>query len=206
MIGLDLTLQLVVTRFLAGVIIATVQGATIAAITVLLGDRGPRYDGRLTLSPASHIDLLGLGSLMLAGFGWSRSVAIDPGQLRIGRWGLVLAALAGSLALLVAGWLLTLLVIPALTLLPHTAALVVAAFLRSAAQLCVWMALFTLVPVPPLAGAHILAALGVRLPSAAGMVIGCLLLALSVLGITRMVLAPAYQILAPLVLGADFAR
>ncbi|MCR6670114.1 hypothetical protein [Devosia ginsengisoli] len=206
MIGLDLTLQLVVTRFLAGVIIATVQGATIATIAVLLGDRGPRYDGRLTLSPASHIDLLGLGSLMLAGFGWSRSVAIDPGQLRIGRWGLVLAALAGSLALLVAGWLLTLLVIPALTLLPHTAALVVAAFLRSAAQLCVWMALFTLVPVPPLAGAHILAALGVRLPSAAGMVIGCLLLALSVLGITRMVLAPAYQILAPLVLGADFAR
>lgn len=206
MIDLDLTLQLMVTRFLAGVIMATVQGATIAAVAMLLGDKGPRYDGRLTPLPASHIDLLGLGSLVLAGFGWSKPVAIDPGELRVGRWGLVLAPIAGSLALLIAGALLVLLVIPALTLLPHTAALLVAAFLRSTAQLCVWMALFTLVPLPPLAGGHILAALGIRLPPAAGTIVGCLLLALSVLGVTRMVLAPAYQLLAPLVLGANFIR
>lgn len=206
MIGLDLTMQLLAVRLLAGILIATVQGAAIAAVAVMLGDKGPRYDGRLTLWPAGHIDLLGLGSLMLAGFGWSKPVAIDPGELRFGRWGLLLAALAGSLALLVVAWLLLLLVIPALTLLPHTAALLVAAFLRSAAQLCVWMALFTLLPLPPLAGAHILAALGIRLPPAAGMVVGCLLLVLSVFGITRMVVAPAYQLVAPLVIGAELAR
>ena len=53
MIGSDLTLQLVVMRLFAGLIIATVQGATIAAVAVLLGDKGPRYDGRLTPAPVA---------------------------------------------------------------------------------------------------------------------------------------------------------
>ena len=206
MIGLDLTLQLVVTRFLAGVLMAIVQGATIAAIAVLLGDKGVRHDGRLTLSPTSHVDLLGLGTLMLTGFGWSKEVAIEREQLRWGPMGLVLATLAGSAAPLVFGWLILFLVIPALTLLPHTAALVVAAFIRSTAQLCVWMALLALVPVPPLAGAHFLAALGIKLPSRAGLIIGCLLLVLSLFGITRTVLLPAYQVVAPLVIGAELGR
>ncbi len=91
-------------------------------------------------------------------------------------------------------------------MLPYTSGVTAAAFVRSTAQLCVWMALFTLLPVPPLAGAHFLAALGIRLPPAAGIVIGCILLALSILGVTRTVLAPAYDIVAPLVLGVDVAR
>lgn len=203
---MDLTLQLVVMRFLAGLIIATVQGLTIAGVAVLLGDKGPRYDGRLTPVPTTHVDLLGLGTLMLTGFGLSKAVDIDPAQLRFGRWGLVIAALAGSVALLVVGWLILHLVIPLLTVLPYTSGVTAAAFVRSTAQLCVWMALFTLLPVPPLAGAHFLAALGIRLPPAAGIVIGCILLALSILGVTRTVLTPAYDIVAPLVLGVDVAR
>jgi Zn-dependent protease len=202
----ELTLQLVAMRLFAGLIIATVQGATIAGVAVLLGDKGPRYDGRLTLIPSGHVDLLGLGSLMLTGFGWSKAVAVDAAELRFGRWGLVLVALAGSLALLVTACLILLLVIPLLTLLPYTAGVVAAAFVRNAAQLCVWMALFTLLPVPPLAGAHILAALGLRLPPRAGIVIGCVLVLLSILGITRTVLTPAYELVAPLVLGVDLVR
>lgn len=205
MIGSELTLQLVVLRFFAGLIIATVQGAAIAAAAVLLGDKGPRYDGRLTLNPIRHVDLLGLGSIMLTGFGWSRLVAIETAQLKYGRWGLVVAALAGSVALLAIGYLILLLIIPALTLLPYTAGLTVAAFVRVAARLCVWTALFTLLPVPPLAGAHLLAAVGIRLPSAAGMVIGLGLVIASVLGITRLVLTPVYDIVAPLILGAELA-
>lgn len=206
MIGSDLTLQLVAMRLLAGLIIATVQGATIAAAAVLLGDNGPRYDGRLTLIPTGHVDLLGLGSLMLTGFGWSKAVAVDVTQLRFGRWGLVIVALAGSLALLVTAYLVLLLVIPLLTFLPYTAGVAAAAFVRTAAQLCVWMALFTLLPVPPLAGAHLLAALGLRTPPAAGIVIGCVLVVLSILGVTRTVVKPAYDLIAPLVLGMDLVR
>ena len=205
MIVSELTIQLIVLRLFAGLIIALVQGATIAAVAVMLGDRGPRYDGRLTLNPFRHVDLLGLGSIMLTGFGWSRPVAIEAAQLRWGRWGLVAAALAGSVALLAAAWLLLLLVIPLLTLLPYTAGLTTAAFVRVAARLCVWMALFTLLPVPPLAGAHLLAALGIRLPPSAGVVIGWGLVLASLFGITRIALTPAYDIVAPLVLGRNLA-
>ena len=155
-IGFELTPQLAAMRLFAGLAIAMVQGLTIVAVAVALGDKGPRHDGRL--APFSHFDVGGLAALVLTGFGWSRPVAIDGAEMRIGRWGLVIAPLAGSAALLLLGWLLLLLVMPALTLLPHTAAIVTAAFLRTAAQLCVWMALFALLPLPPLAGAHFLEA------------------------------------------------
>lgn len=203
---MDLTLPLVLMRLVAGLIIATIQGATIAATAALLGDRGPRFDGRLTLLPLRHVDLLGLGSIMLSGFGWSRPVAIEAAQLRLGRWGLVAAVLAGSGVLLVLAWLLLLAVIPALTMLPYTAGITIAAFLRVAARLCVWMAIFTLLPLPPLAGAHLIAAAGVRLPDSAGMVVAWVLVFASALGVTRMVLAPVYNVIAPLVLGVDVAR
>ncbi len=205
MIGPELTIQLVVLRLFAGLLIATVQGAVIAAAAVLLGDKGPRYDGRLTLNPVRHVDLLGLGSIMLTGFGWSTPVAIETAQLRFGRWGLVIAALAGSVALCALAYLILLLIIPALTLLPYTAGLTAAAFVRVAARLCAWMALFTLLPVPPLAGAHLLTALGIRLPASAGMVIAWGLVIASVLGITRLVLSPVYDLVAPLILGAELA-
>jgi Zn-dependent protease len=203
--GADLTLQLLALRLVAGLIIAVVQSATIAGVAVLLGDQGPRHDGRLTLLPFGHVDPVGLGSLLLTGFGWSKPVAIEAGLLRFGRWGLVIAVLASSIALLVVAYLLLLLLIPALTLLPQTAALTAAAFIRVASRLCVWMALFALVPVPPLAGAHLLEAVGIRLPAGTGMWIGWGLLVVSLFGITRMVLAPLYGIVAPLVLGAEIA-
>ncbi len=206
MIGPDLTIQLVVLRFLAGLIIAAVQGAAIAATAVLLGDKGPRYDGRLTLLPFGHIDLLGLGSLILTGFGWGKPVAIEAAQLRPGRWGLVAATLAGSIALLATAYLLLLLVIPLLTLLPYTAGMTAAAFVRIAARLCIWMALFALLPVPPLAGAHFLEAVGIRLPATTSPWIGGGLLVASIVGITGAVLAPGYGVVAPLILGVDGAR
>jgi hypothetical protein len=188
-------------RFFAGLIIVTIHGAVIAWAALLLGDKGPRYDGRTTLAPWGHVDLVGLVSFMLSGFGWGKPVALDAQELRFGRWGLVIAVLAGSAALLVLAYLLVVLTIPVLTYLPYTAGLTGAAFLRLAARLCVWAALLALVPLPPLAGRQFLAALGLRLPKAAGMWIGWGLLVVSFLGFTRLVLAPAYGVVGPLVLG-----
>ncbi|MBK8085717.1 MAG: hypothetical protein IPK28_18885 [Devosia sp.] len=192
-------------RLFAGLIIAMVQSAAIAVVAVLLGDNGPRHDGRLTVLPFGHVDMLGLGAIMLTGFGWGRPVAIDASKLRIGRWGLVVIALAGSAALLLLGYLLLLLVIPLLITLPYTAGLAAAAFMRVAAQLCVWTAVFSLLPIPPLAGAHFLAALGISIPRQAGTYLAWALLAASIFGVTRMLMTPAYDLVAPIVLGIDAA-
>lgn len=206
MIGPELTLQLMVQRLVAGLIIATVQSAAMAAAAVLLGDKGPRHDRRLSAWPTAHIDMLGLGSLMLTGFGWSRALAIDPAQMRCGRWGLVGLVLAGSAAQLLAGYLILKLVIPLLTILPDTAGLAAAAFVRVTSQLCVWMALFSLLPLPPLAGGHFLRAVGIVVPRQTDGYLGWALLIASVLGVTRVVLTPAFELVAPIVLGNDVLR
>ena len=39
-----------------------------------LGDKTPRFQGRLTLNPAAHIDLFGFIAVLLFGFGWAKPV------------------------------------------------------------------------------------------------------------------------------------
>ena len=69
----------------------------------LLGDHTARHEGRLTLNPIPHIDLLGTiivpGILILTGssilFGWAKPVPYNPYNLR-GRYGETIVAAAGS--------------------------------------------------------------------------------------------------------------
>jgi len=207
--SLDLTVSLVVMRLIAGIIIALVHGLALAGAAVWLGDKGPLYDGRLKLH-FQHVDLLGLGSLMLTGFGWGLPVAIDKEQLhlgsrRLGSLGLILFPLIGSLALLLTAVLILLLAGPLLTSLEFTSGVAAAASVRLTARLCVWMALFSLIPFPPLAGNHFLKALGIHLPPPLETFGGWLLVLASVFGITQILLSPAYNLIAPLLLGADAA-
>ncbi len=205
MIGPELTVQLVAMRLLAGIVIAMVQSVAIALVAVRLGDDGPRHDGRTRLLTFRHISLPGLGMLMLTGFGWATPVAIAGKRLKGGRIALIVPVLAGSAALLLLGFGLLLLAGPALRSLDFTAGVAVAAFVRVAGRLCVWIALFSLLPIPPLAGAHLLDALGIRLPPRAGIATTVALAIASLVGFTGWILTPAYKAIAPLVLGADVA-
>ncbi|WP_293866991.1 hypothetical protein [uncultured Alsobacter sp.] len=205
MIGPELTVQLVAMRLLAGVLIAVVHGSAVAYAAVMLGDQGPRHDGRTQVLSGRHVSLPGLGALMLTGFGWAAPVAIDGDRLRGGRLALVLPPLAGSAALLLLGFTLLLFAGPALRSLDVTSGVAIAAFVRVAGRLCVWIALFSLVPVPPLAGAHLLEALGLRLPAWTSAVMAVALTLASLAGITASILTPAYRVIAPLVLGGAVA-
>jgi len=63
---------------LPGVIVAmTFHEFAHAWVATKLGDDTPRLQGRLNLNPMSHIDPVGLISLMLLGFGWGRPVQIN---------------------------------------------------------------------------------------------------------------------------------
>lgn len=201
----DLTLQLIAFRVLALLIIAGVHGGIVASAAVLLGDKGPKYDGRLTLLPSSHIDLLGAFSLILFGVGWSKPMAIDARHFRIGRVGFVVVVMAAFVATLVAAVVLLLLILPVLTVLPYTAGLTTAAFLRVAAQLCIWFALFNLLPIPPLTGGHLLATIKIRVPNRAYWVFAIGLMAAAATGIVRQLLAPGYALLAPLISGGTLS-
>jgi Zn-dependent protease len=198
---MDLTFQLIAFRFLALLIIAGVHGCAVAGTAVLLGDKGPKYDGRLTIVPAGHIDLLGAIGLILFGLGWTKPVDVDAREFRIGRIGSLAVILAGFVGLLVTAALLVALILPSLAVLPYTAGLATAAFLRAASGLTIWVALLSLVPIPPLTGGLLLGAFGVRIPRQARWFLAALLLVAVAAGVVHKLLGPAHAVLASAILG-----
>jgi Zn-dependent protease len=66
-----------------------------------LGDSTARLFGRLTIDPRAHIDPVGAILLAVAGFGWAKPTPVNPYNLRGGRNGEALVALAGPLSNLV---------------------------------------------------------------------------------------------------------
>ena len=64
-------------------------------IAVKMGDNTPKYNGRLTLNPAAHLDVLGLVMLLLLGFGWAKPVPVNPYNFKNYKKGMVLVSLAG---------------------------------------------------------------------------------------------------------------
>ncbi len=67
-----------------------------------LGDTSIKYRGRLTLNPMAHIDPIGALSLLLVGFGWAKPVPIDPRNFKRPKSGMAIVALMGPVANIVA--------------------------------------------------------------------------------------------------------
>jgi Zn-dependent protease len=200
----DLTLQIVIFRAVALLPIAAAHGAAIAGTAWLLGDRGPRFDGRLTLSPIPHLDLVGSLALVAFGLGWIRPVAVNPAELKGGRAGLVVIAAAGIAADLVLAVALPLLRIPALNLLPGTLGLSAGAFLDLAAALSIAFAVFNLIPLPPLTAGLVLRAIvpaATRWLDRYAIVVVVVLAAFIVSGLAQSAIAPLYRIVSSSLLG-----
>ncbi len=63
-----------------------------------LGDKTPKYEGRLTLNPLAHLDPMGTVLLILVGFGWGKPVPFNPYNLKYHRFGPAIVSLAGPIA------------------------------------------------------------------------------------------------------------
>src|SRR5690606_10774168 len=91
--------------------------------------------------------------------GWIVPIDIDPAQMRLGRWGLIICVLA-SLALVAAfGVLVLSLRLPMLGLLSTRASMYVIAGMTVLGEMAIFYALLNLIPIPPLTGAHLLKAI-----------------------------------------------
>ena len=71
----------------------------------LLGDATAKHEGRLSLNPFAHFDLLGTLCMVFAGVGWAKPVSTNPRNFKNPKWGMALTALAGPVANLVLAYL-----------------------------------------------------------------------------------------------------
>ncbi|MFA6512331.1 MAG: site-2 protease family protein [Patescibacteria group bacterium] len=119
-----------------------------------LGDPTAKNMGRLTLNPLSHIDPMGMLLVLFIGFGWGRPVPFNPLNLRNQQWGPAFISLAGPITniamMLLAGIALRIFG-PSLG-----AENMLVYFLVFMVQLNLILAIFNLIPLPPLDGSKVL--------------------------------------------------
>ena len=131
-----------------------------AWMAVKLGDETPRYKGRLTLRPMAHIDIIGAAMILLVGFGYAKPVPVNINNLKNGRKSFALVALAGPLSNIIMALIFTLCktviyVLASKTVIPVIAYTVFGGFFMYAATINISLAVFNLLPIPPLDGSRI---------------------------------------------------
>jgi Zn-dependent protease len=137
----------------------TIHEFSHAAAGHLEGDATAESMGRLTLNPIAHIDPLGFLAMLFVGFGWGKPVPFNPFRLKHARFGPALVSLAGPasniISLIVFG-----LAHKALTMshaLPSENLLMI--FLETLMYINAILAIFNLIPLPPLDGSKLLFAI-----------------------------------------------
>ncbi len=127
---------------------------------VKLGDPTPRYQGRLSFSPFAHIDYIGALCIILFGFGWAKPVQVNSFNFRNPKRDMAITALAGPLSNIIMATIAMLITNAITAFAPMvTVTLYVFYFFYFIAQINISLAVFNLIPIPPLDGSRLLSAL-----------------------------------------------
>ena len=154
-------------RFPVVVIALVVHECAHGFIAYKLGDPTAKNMGRLTLNPLRHIDPIGAICMLLFRFGWARPVPINPMYFKNPKVGMALSSLAGPVSNIILSFIGTffyalsiklgnlILSITGIAAL-YTPLSYVCQFFAIFAVLNMSLAIFNLIPLPPLDGSRII--------------------------------------------------
>lgn len=157
--GLQSTLYILIIRLIIALISLPVHECAHGYAALRMGDHTAERQGRLTLNPFAHFDILGTTAIILFGFGWAKPVPINPLNFENPKKGMMLSSLAGPLSNIGLAFLAMVLYklsyIPAYMGITNAFFLTIQTFLIYMISINITLGVFNLIPIPPLDGSRI---------------------------------------------------
>ncbi len=151
------SLTSMVATLLAVLMAITFHETAHGYIAYRLGDPTAKNAGRLTLNPIAHLDPIGALMMFVFGFGWAKPVPVNPFYFEGDRTkGMMLVSVAGPLTNLIISFAAYFIYVAGsgFAAIPF-----LSIFLSTTVTLNIYLAVFNLIPIPPLDGSKILAGL-----------------------------------------------
>ena len=157
----------IITKILIIFLVLPIHECAHAWAAHKMGDETAAYSGRLTLNPLAHIDILGALCLLITGFGWAKPVPINPLKFKKQRFGIAITAAAGPLSNLAVSFI-AIIIYRIVLSLPGgsgyflssagdiTGGFVILYILQFFILVNIGLAIFNLIPIPPLDGSKII--------------------------------------------------
>lgn len=128
-----------------------------------MGDNTAKGMGRLNINPFSHLDLVGSFLILLTGFGWAKPVPVDTRNFKDRKKGMAITAIAGPLSNIIMAFICMIVFkvvlaigLSSFSLDPNASIWFLIDMISVMVTTNIYIALFNLVPVPPLDGFNVL--------------------------------------------------